>query len=276
MADAQSGHDTTPDTTPMRQEAVDAQDTAAQDTAASSQDAGADTDGQDPTIAVLGAMDEEVRLLAGLLQDVTRTHEAGLEVIRGTITSNRGARLTIVATVAGMGTVAAGAATQFLITRFHPKAVIFSGIAGNLTNRLDVNDVILGGTLRYMDSDMRLISQAAPGLSEYHSDPSLIRIAEQALDEESVRYMVGVIATGNIFVDNDEKRTRAREQTHADCVEMEGAAVAHIAVKNDVPVLVIRALSDNTDTNYTQFHHFDISEYADTASRLVVAICRRM
>lgn len=247
-------------------------------TAAAHAGTAADTDARDqnPTIAVLGAMDEEVRLLSGLLQDVTRTHDAGLDVIRGTITSNRGARLTIVATVAGMGTVAAGAATQFLITRFHPKAVIFSGIAGNLTNKLDVNDVILGGTLRYMDSDMRLISQAAPGLSEYHSDPSLIRMAEQALDEESVHYMVGVIATGNIFVDNDEKRTRAREQTHADCVEMEGAAVAHIAAKNGVPVLVIRALSDNTDTNYTQFHHFDISEYADTASRLVVAICRRM
>jgi adenosylhomocysteine nucleosidase len=229
-----------------------------------------------PTIAVLGAMDEEIRLLAGLLEDVDTHHEAGLDITLGTIVSNRGARLRIVATVAGMGTVAAGAATQFLITRYSPRAVIFSGIAGNLTNRLGVNDVILAGTLRYMDSDMRLISQAAPGLSEYHSDPDLIRMAEQALDEQSVQYMVGTVATGNIFVDDDAKRERAREQTHADCVEMEGAAVVHIAAKNGVPALVIRALSDNTDTSYDQFHHFDISEYADTASRLVVAICKRM
>lgn len=229
-----------------------------------------------PTVAVIGAMKEEIRLLANHLSHVAQSHEAGLDVTRGTLVTNSGAQLDIVATVAGMGTVATAAATQFLITRFTPKAILFSGIAGNLTNKLDVNDVILGGTLRYTDSDMRLIAQAPPGLTEYHSDPNLIRMAEQALDEQSVRYMVGIIATGNIFVDNDEKRQRVRQQTHADCVEMEGAALAHIAAKNGVPSLVIRALSDNTDTNYSQFHHFDISRYADTASQLVVAICKRM
>lgn len=233
-------------------------------------------DEETPTVAVIGAMDEEIHLLSTHLSDVTTLHEAGLTVLQGTIVSNSDARLTIVATVAGMGTVAAGAATQYLLTRFHPKAIVFSGIAGNLTNKLDVNDVIIGGTLRYMDTDMRLISQAPPKLDEYHSDPTLIRIAGEALDEQSVQYMVGTIATGNIFVDNEEKRDRAREQTHADCVEMEGTAVAHIAAKNGVPSLVIRALSDNTDTDYSQFHEFDISSYADTASRIVVSICQRL
>lgn len=229
-----------------------------------------------PTIAVIGAMDEEIRLLSDHLQDVTHLHEAGLEVVRGTLMSNRGQKLSIVATVAGQGTVAAGAATQYLITRFDPTAVIFSGIAGNLSNKIDVNDVVLGGTLRYTDSDMHLISQAAPGLTEYHSDPNLIRMAEQALDEESVNYIVGTIATGNVFVDNAEKRDHVREQTDADCVEMEGAAVGHIASKNEVPFVVIRAMSDNTSTDYSKFHHFDISEYADTASRVVVSTCKRM
>ena len=57
---------------------------------------------------------------------------------------------------------------------------------------------------------------------------------------------------------------------------MEGAAVAHVAARNDVPALVIRAMSDSADTDYEEFKDFDISEYADTAARLVVRILRGM
>lgn len=229
------------------------------------------------SIAVLGAMEEEVTLLAKHLVGVEHTHEAGLDLAVGYLVTNGGNTVRVVATVAGMGTVAAAAAAQFLITRFHPRAVIFSGIAGNLTTDLDINDVVIGGTLRYIDSDMELISQAAPKKREYHSDPTLIRISEQALDEHGVRYKVGVLATGNRFIDSEAKRADIRRQIGvADAAEMEGAAVAHVAEKNGVPVLVIRALSDNTTTEYQTFRHFDISDYADTAARVVISILRKM
>lgn len=228
------------------------------------------------TIAVIGAMDEEVRQLGEWLSGTQQFSEAGLPVTVGMAQTNRGNTVRIVATVAGMGTVAAGAATQYLITRFSPDAVIFSGIAGNVSGELDINDVVLGGVLRYLDTDMRLVGQAAPGLTEYRSDPALIRIAEQALDEQGTNYKVGVIASGNHFVDSDELRNKVREETQADAVEMEGAAVGHIATKNGLPFLVIRALSDNTNTKYESFRHFDISTYAETASSLVEAIIRRM
>ena len=49
-----------------------------------------------------------------------------------------------------------------------------------------------------------------------------------------------------------------------------------IGARNDVPALVIRAMSDSADTDYEEFKDFDISEYADTAARLVVRILRGM
>ena len=70
--------------------------------------------------------------------------------------------------------------------------------------------------------------------------------------------------------------SRVIHDTGADAVEMEGAAVAQVAARNDVPALVIRALSDNADTDYEVFKEFDISEYADTAARLVVDMLHRM
>jgi adenosylhomocysteine nucleosidase len=57
---------------------------------------------------------------------------------------------------------------------------------------------------------------------------------------------------------------------------MEGAAVAHVAARNHVPALVIRALSDNADTDYEVFKEFDISEYANTAARLVIRILAQL
>ena len=101
-------------------------------------------------------------------------------------------------------------------------------------------------------------------------------VASAALDAAGIKHMVGTIASGNYFVDSPEKVKQVREDTGDDAVEMEGAAVAHVAARNDVPALVIRALSDNADTDYEVFKEFDISEYADTAARLAIDIVRRL
>ena len=113
-------------------------------------------------------------------------------------------------------------------------------------------------------------------VQEFHSDERLIAFADQALTDLGITHIVGIIATGNYFVDDPAKVEQVVRETGADAVEMEGAAVAHVAARNDVPALVIRALSDNADTDYEEFKAFDISEYADTAARLTVNIIRRM
>ena len=100
------------------------------------------------TIAIIGAMDEEVANIASALSDITVTEEAGVSVTRGTIETDKGTRVNVASTVGGMGTVNIAATTQHLIDADQPDAVIFSGIAGNLNTNLHINDVVLGGTLR--------------------------------------------------------------------------------------------------------------------------------
>ncbi len=53
----------------------------------------------------------------------------------------------------------------------------------------------------------------------------------------------GVVATGDQFLANDTKKKSLRDQK-ADIVEMEGAAVAQVALKNEVPCLILRSISD--------------------------------
>lgn len=233
------------------------------------------------TIAIIGALNEEIALIASALANVTHDKAASLDVTRGTITTNAGETIAVAATVGGMGLVNAAATTQRLIDAYAPDAVIFSGIAGNLNRNLHINDVVLGGTLRYLDTDMRLVGQWTPGtdnnpVEEFHSDDRLLTLADAALKEMGITHITGIIASGNYFVDSPAQVAKTVHDTGADAVEMEGAAVAHVAARNGVPALVIRALSDNADTDYEVFKEFDISEYADTAARLAVNILKRL
>ena len=227
-------------------------------------------------IGIMGAMPDEVDQLCAKLENVTVEPYGGVEYHRGTLAGKQ-----VVVCCAGMGKANAAATTQVLITRYGAEKIIFSGIAGNLNTHLHINDVVLGGTLRYLDTDMRLVGQWKPGtadqpVEEFHSDGRLIEVADKVLTDLNVHHITGIIATGNYFVDDPKKVELVIRETGADAVEMEGAAVAHVAARNDLPVLVIRALSDNADTDYVEFKEFDISEYADTAAKIAVNIVKRM
>ena len=96
------------------------------------------------TIAFIGALEKEIMQIKEELSDVCEAQEAGLTVVSGELDG-----LTIVATTAGMGTVNAAAATQHLISKYAPQAVVFSGIAGGLNPRLHIDDVVIGKRLRW-------------------------------------------------------------------------------------------------------------------------------
>lgn len=239
-----------------------------------------------PTIAIIGALEKEVAQIKEELNGAHVSQEAGLSVVSGELNG-----LSVVATTAGMGTVNAAGATQHLISRYAPQAVVFSGIAGGLNSKLHINDVVIGKCLRYLDTDTALIAESAPELEEFASTPALVDIAttvlaehgfidayasDSAAEKDSKQFLVGTIATGDRFVTGDAMRTAAIEATHADCVEMEGAAIAHIAAKNGVDCLVLRAISDNCDEAYNAFceREFDLDEYARTASGITLDIVR--
>lgn len=240
------------------------------------------------TIAIIGALEKEIMQIKEELSNVCMVQEAGLNVVTGGLDG-----LSIVATTAGMGTVNAAAATQHLISKYAPQAVVLSGIAGGLNPKLHIDDVVIGKRLRYLDTDTALIAESAPGLEEFGSTPALVEFAADVLaergfvnastnaaasNEGTKQFLVGTIATGDRFVTGDAMRNAAIEATHADCVEMEGAAIAHIAAKNGVDCLVLRAISDNCDEAYDAFceREFDLDEYARTASGMTLDIVRRI
>lgn len=262
-----------------------------------------------PVIAIIGALEKEVRQIYAAVEKGTVADEAGLTVVGGDYHG-----FTVVATTAGMGTVNAAAAAQHLISAHGANAIIFSGIAGGLNPALHVGDVVIGERLRYLDTDTSLVAESAPGLEEFASADFLVDLAEETLrahgyvdaalsDEgskveaaqarakadaslwrrsnpgtEPQQYLRGIIATGDRFVSGADAKAEAVSATQADCVEMEGAAIAHVAAKNGIDCLVLRAISDNCDESYDALssREFDLEEYAQSASGLVLSIVRRL
>ncbi len=220
------------------------------------------------TIGVLGALPEEVDLIVNALEHREEEQYGGVRYYKGTRAGKH-----LVVCCAGMGKVNAAAATQVLITRFGADAVIFSGIAGNMCTEIGVGDVVIGKTVLYHDADNRMLCQSSPGTAEYTADPLLVDAVQHGCELTGVRYIIGRIATGDQFIGDSDTKKRIQQQFAPDCVEMEGAAVGHVAMRNHVPFVVLRTMSDECEQSAEELggEDFDISTYVETASAIVVA-----
>ena len=195
-------------------------------------------------LGIMGAMPDEVDQLCAKLENVTVEPYGGVEYHKGTLAGKQ-----VVVCCAGMGKANAAATTQVLITKFGAEKIIFSGIAGNMTLKIGIGDVVIGKTVLYHDAQLDIIYQNTQLLKEYTGDPELIAAAEKACAEAGVKA--------------------------PDCVEMEGAAVSQIAANNGVFCVILRAMSDNADEDGHEVlvvKKFSIAEYVATATKIVAAM----
>ena len=215
---------------------------------------------------IMGAMPDEVDQLCAKLENVTVEPYGGVEYHKGTLAGKQ-------------VVVCCAATTQVLITKFGAEKIIFSGIAGNMTSKIGIGDVVIGKTVLYHDAQLDMICQNPPFLKEYTGDPELIAAAEAACAEAGVKALVGKIATGDLFVGDSETKAAIEAKCAPDCVEMEGAAVSQIAAKNGVPCVILRAMSDNADESGYEVlvvKQFSITEYVATATKIVAAMVEKL
>ena len=250
------------------------------------------------TIGIIGAMNREVEAIKDALDEPFTERIAGADF---TVGSYMGLR--VVAVVSGIGLVNAACTTQCLIDRYAPDSIIFSGIAGSLNSIVGVDDIVVGKTLLYSDATRQAIAESHPFTEEYETDGTLIGYAVSALeadgyvdldtlsgecggDAESVwgkrdgrrGYIVGKIASGNKFITSAEKDA-LKDDTDADCAEMEGAAIVHAAERNSTPddrirTVVIRSMSDacGDEPFMTDGWQLDTARTAENAARIALSI----
>ena len=88
-----------------------------------------------------------------------------------------------------------------------------------------------------------------PGMPEtFAADESLIQLAMASAETVNPGHTkLGRVASGDQFVCEKAKKEHIISVTQALCTEMEGAAIAHAAYRNEIPFVIIRAISDKAD-----------------------------
>jgi len=156
-------------------------------------------------------------------------------------------------TLCGVGKVNAAVCAQRLFDFADLDGIINSGVAGGVSDNLNVCDLAISSTLTYHDfSPIDVLDKYAPGCSVFKADAKLVKLAEEAAEKliasgEKFVHETGMIVSGDMFVEDEAYNKMLKEKYNASCTEMEGAAVAHAAILNEVPFVVIRAISDNAD-----------------------------
>ena len=216
---------------------------------------------------IMGALDIEVQALCEGLDGVTVETYAGVRYHLGTLYGQE-----LVVCCAGMGKANAASTTQVLITKYGAQRIIFSGIAGNMSSKIGIGDVVVGKTVFYHDAELRMLAESAPFLQEYTGDPAMLAAALDACKALGVTAIAGRIATGDLFIGDAATKNAIAEKCHPDCVEMEGAAVSQVAGRNGVPCLILRAMSDNADDSPHKLTEFSVQSYVATATAIVDAM----
>lgn len=196
-------------------------------------------------IAIIGAMEEEVQILRGKMENVQQEVIAGCEYNVGTLNG-----VDVVLLKSGIGKVNAAMSTAILLEKFQPTAVINTGSAGGYASELEVGDIVISSDVVHHDVDVTIFGYAYGQVPQmpptFVADQKLIDIAEKAaLNIEGMQVAKGLIATGDSFMNDPARVEFVRgkfEQLMA--VEMEAAAIAQVAHQFGVPFVVIRALSD--------------------------------
>lgn len=209
-------------------------------------------------IAVIGAMEEEVRILRDKLENRVVETVAGSEFTTGTFAGHE-----VVLLKSGIGKVNAAMATTILLERYQPDKVINTGSAGGFHQSLNVGDVVISTFVRHHDVDVTIFNYEygqVPGLpAAFEADAELVALAENCMKHvEGVQVVKGTIATGDSFM-NDSERVAFVRGKFKDlyAVEMEAAAVAQVCYQYKVPFVIIRALSDiagkESNVSFDQF-----------------------
>ncbi len=225
------------------------------------------------TIGIIGAMDVEVEMLKEKLTERKDKTVSGITFASGILGGKK-----VVVAKCGIGKVFAAVCAQTMILEFNAEKIINTGVGGTLTDKLSVGDTAVSTALVQHDMDTTALGDPAglvSGINKiyFEADGEIVKKAVIAVEEQGIKCLCGVIASGDTFVASKEKKNEIKDNFNAIVCEMEGASIAHTAYINNVPFVVIRAISDSADgsadTDYPAFVKRAAQNSASVTEKLV-------
>ncbi|MBQ9693592.1 MAG: 5'-methylthioadenosine/adenosylhomocysteine nucleosidase [Kiritimatiellae bacterium] len=218
---------------------------------------------------ILGALDREIALLRNQMQVESEEACLGTTFLSGTLCGQR-----VVVACCGIGKVNAAACTTYLIYAKGCDIIVNVGIAGGVGKGLKTLDVVISRELCFHDQDPVMLKYF-PARQFFEADASLRALCCSVCSTSSAltgSWREGRIATGDRFVADSATRDAIVAAVAPDCVEMEGAAIAHVATAAGKPFLVIRSMSDCADDDASTTYDNFLERAADQSAGIILGM----
>ncbi len=138
----------------------------------------------------------------------------------------------------GWGKVAASGATQYVIDQYKPEVIINLGTCGGIEGEVNLFDVILvDRTVIYDIKDA--MGDSKESIADYSSDIDLSWLGEEF--PQKVRKSIMVSADRDLMLDEIQQ---LKKDYGAIAGDWESGAIAYVAGKNKVKLLILREVSD--------------------------------
>lgn len=200
---------------------------------------------------IIVAMKEELEEILKIMKNIIKKEIYNIQYFEGNINATD-----IIIVESGVGKVNAARITQILIDKLDVKEIINVGSAGALNEELNIGDIVIANKLVQHDFDITAFNHNKgyiTGVGDYiESDKILIEKFKNSADKiENGTYKIklGTIASGDIFCTDVKMKDKIREKFNAECIEMEGAAIAQVCYLDKIPFIVIRSISDTPNGN---------------------------
>lgn len=226
-------------------------------------------------LGIIGAMDEEVAKIKEQMEDVSVETKASMDFYQGKLNGRP-----VVVVRSGIGKVNAAMCAQILADRYQVDAIINTGIAGSLNADIDIGDIVLSTDT--IEHDMDAVSFGYPlgqiprmDTLSFTADKKLRTLARKVCEQVNpdVKVFEGRIVSGDQFISDKDKKKWLVDNFSGFCTEMEGAAIAHAAYLNQIPFLIIRAISDKADDSATVDYPTFEAKAIEHSVRLLLALC---
>lgn len=226
-------------------------------------------------LGIIGAMDEEVAKIKEKMTDVSVEKVSQMEFYKGKLGSHE-----VVVVRSGIGKVNAAMCAQTLAVKYQVKAIINTGIAGSLNADINIGDIVLSTDA--LEHDMDAVAFGYPvgqiprmdSLS-FEADEKLRKLAKETCLKVNpdISVFEGRVVSGDQFISDKEKKEWLVSTFHGYCTEMEGAAIGHTAHLNNIPFLVIRAISDKADDSASVDYPTFEAKAIEHSVKLLLALC---
>lgn len=218
-------------------------------------------------IAIIVAMNKELQLLLPLISNKQTSEINNFKFTSGSIGKHD-----VIAMQCGIGKVNSAIGTLTMIDNFLPDLVINTGVAGGADATMHVLDLFVAERISYHDvwCGPGTDYGAAHGFpAELLCDNKVLDVAHNVLTQPNIKY--GQICSGDKFIKTEDEIKEIKSHfPNTLAVDMESASIAQVCFMKNIPVNIIRVISDTPgqEENISQYENFWIDAPAETFKAL--------